>query len=412
MEERIKDNCNEVSYIHANMGELTEIKSMCPKCEQDGMTKLLMTEIPHFREIIISSFECGNADCGEMNREIQFGGKFYEKHVEYMVKVERCVDLNRQVVKSEYATVIISELELEIPPQTKKGQLTTIEGLLRACHDDLQMEQVVVVLLNPDLANKIDEFCLKILKYINLEASFTLRLTDPSGNSYIEALYDYYHPTIDPLLTKIERVRTSDEMTFLGLAVESSTDTKFKRTEEEEQVVEVGAYNDQFHMQQCCPACNDENGELRTHKCNIPYFKETLIMCFVCEKCNYKNTEIKNGGAISPFGLRITITVNSIDDFSRDILKSDTAMVRIPELELELAPGTLGSFFTTIEGILSQIHNRLDTMCQLDFTDGDSQVLHHGEVKSTKSKRKFSHFMEQLKEMMEGEVFPIYISIR
>lgn len=37
------------------------------------------------------------------------------------------------------------------------------------------------------------------------------------------------------------------------------------------------------------------------------------------------------------------------------IFQSDTAGVEIPELELELAPGTLGGLVTTVEGLLRNI---------------------------------------------------------
>ncbi len=47
------------------------------------------------------------------------------------------------------------------------------------------------------------------------------------------------------------------------------------------------------------------------------------------------------------------------DDDGRDILKSDSAYVEIPELELELQGGTLGGVFTTVEGLLLKILNSL-----------------------------------------------------
>ncbi len=37
------------------------------------------------------------------------------------------------------------------------------------------------------------------------------------------------------------------------------------------------------------------------------------------------------------------------------IFQSDTASVEIPELELELASGTLGGLVTTVEGLLTNI---------------------------------------------------------
>ena len=40
------------------------------------------------------------------------------------------MNMNRNVVKSENAIIRIPELDLEIPPQTQKGSVNTIEGFL------------------------------------------------------------------------------------------------------------------------------------------------------------------------------------------------------------------------------------------------------------------------------------------
>ena len=48
----------------------------------------------------------------------------------YVLNVADQEGLNRSVVKSEFATVSIPELELEIPPQTQKGSIKTVEGFL------------------------------------------------------------------------------------------------------------------------------------------------------------------------------------------------------------------------------------------------------------------------------------------
>ena len=45
-------------------------------------------------------------------------------------------DLNREFVKSEHATITIPELDFEIP-SNKKGEITTIEGLINRCIDDI-----------------------------------------------------------------------------------------------------------------------------------------------------------------------------------------------------------------------------------------------------------------------------------
>lgn len=40
-----------------------------------------------------------------------------------------------------------------------------------------------------------------------------------------------------------------------------------------------------------------------------------------CDKCGYRDNEIKSGGAISEKGKRITVKVEDREDLSRDILK-------------------------------------------------------------------------------------------
>ena len=45
--------------------------------------------------------------------------------------------LNRVIVKSEFATITIPELGLEIPPQTQKGSIKTVEAYLLATIEGL-----------------------------------------------------------------------------------------------------------------------------------------------------------------------------------------------------------------------------------------------------------------------------------
>lgn len=57
--------------------EVTTIESLCMNCHDNGTTKLLLTLIPYFREVILMSFECDH--CGFKNSEVQFGGKVQEQ---------------------------------------------------------------------------------------------------------------------------------------------------------------------------------------------------------------------------------------------------------------------------------------------------------------------------------------------
>lgn len=39
-------------------------------------------------------------------------------------------------------------------------------------------------------------------------------------------------------------------------------------------------------------------------------------------------------------------------DLKRDVFKSDTASLKIPEIELELGTGTMGGVYSNVEGLL------------------------------------------------------------
>lgn len=55
------------------------------------------------------------------------------------------------------------------------------------------------------------------------------------------------------------------------------------------------------------------------------------------------------------------LKITDPEDLARDILKSETCGLNIPELNLDLTPGTLGGRFTTIEGLLNQVSTELHT---------------------------------------------------
>ena len=102
----------------------------------------------------------------------------------------------------------------------------------------------------------------------------------------------------------------------------------------------------------------------------IPYFKELIVMSFLCEFCGAHSTEVKAGGyqfifllffirAISDNGKKITLTVKSDNELKRELFKSDSASMLIPEIELELLSGTLGSVYSTAEGLLEKVRKLL-----------------------------------------------------
>ena len=76
----------------------TVIESLCVNCFESGETVVLMTKIPFFKEIIITSFNCDK--CGYKNNEVQFAGDLPDYGVDILFRVMEPKDLNREVIKS------------------------------------------------------------------------------------------------------------------------------------------------------------------------------------------------------------------------------------------------------------------------------------------------------------------------
>lgn len=387
--------------VRAEIGEMNEFESMCPKCEENGTTRLMFAMIPHFKEIIVSSFECPH--CHELNRSVQFGGAYGPKKLQYHLQVRDRKDLNRQVIKGDFATLSIPELDLELGPDAQQGSLNTVEGVLQQVRDGLEFQQPARKALNPELHDKIEAFIARLEKYQSLELPFDLWLEDPAGNSYIEGVYQPGAGHVDPRLTRFEVTRSHAERIKIGIEADGEYNTM--RTDEEESHVQAGNTGDVVQLPQPCPACNKE-GNVNIHETHIPHFGRIVIMAFKCEGCGYKSNEVKNAGDIPEKGRRITLEVRDKSDLSRDVLKSDSTSLHIPEIDLEMAPGTLGGFFTTVEGVLDQVHEQLMNLKQTAFEDGDSEHLHtatSGGAPTMKS------FLEELRRRRDGEVFPFTI---
>nr|XP_027193611.1 zinc finger protein ZPR1 homolog [Dermatophagoides pteronyssinus] len=129
---------------------------------------------------------------------------------------------------------------------------------------------------------------------------------------------------------------------------------------------------------------------------DIPGFRKCLIMSFLCDHCGYKSNEVKPTAQYGDKGAKWTLNVTCIEDLSRDILKSDSASISLPSLELDLEPGTLGGVFTTIEGLLVRIHD--------EIIDKFKLIL--GDSKDEKNKQILLFVLQQLKGHLEGTSLP------
>lgn len=358
------------------------------------MTRLLLTKIPYFREIIIMSFNCPH--CGLQNNEIQSAGSVQPKGTHYELRLTSLEDFSRQVVKSDSATVKFIELDLEVP--AGKGQLTNLEGLLSSVADDLEMGQEARKEQMPELFPQIALIITKARAMLAGDAfPFRVYVDDPAGNSWIQP---------DPRdgvgkWSKRDYERTPEQNEALGLSDSSANNADGSiplqnqgRLGDNEELIPDEVYS----FPASCPGC--------MHPCithmkmvDIPHFKQVVLMSTVCDACGYKSNDVKTGGAIPELGSRITIQVKTQEDLARDILKSESCALACPELELTVNPGTLGGRFTTVEGLLTQVRDDLKNQI---FQTGDEGV--GGDGTESAEKARWTAFFERLDRAIKGEV--------
>ncbi len=390
-------------------------------------------------------------------------------------------DLDRQLVKSSWAVLSLPELQIEIP--AKRGQLTTVEGVLSDTLRDLELDQPVRRHVDPPTYAKIEQLCNRLRLILGEELTsaeaeeqeqgmeqddattqaattdgasepklkshgpvelgsgmrggststaradpsrtfppFSLRLDDPSGNSFVEFTGEIGGRGVsDNKWSKRDYPRTRPQNEMLGLAqpqgaeataagasAAAATDAAIAeavqsgRAKSAAQAAEpqlVGGFSkaagetefDNEEIYSFPGQCSSCSAPLQTlmKKVNIPYFKDIIIMSTNCDRCGYRDNEVKSGAAISDTGRRLVLAVADAEDLSRDVLKSETAGLEIPEIELHLAPGTLGGRFTTLEGLLQQVFDELSDKAMVS---GDSAV---GAQRSA-----FEAFLGKLKAVM------------
>lgn len=373
--------------INADADSITKVESLCMNCHENGETMIMMTKIPFFKEMIVMSFRCDK--CGYRNNEVQSGGKVELNGVRVIAIVDGTRDLNRQVVKSEHCTVRIPELDFEIPSQTQKGSMTTIEGLIMKASADLKMTAEMNKEQNPEWAAQVLAFCEEKLEKI-IERKFNLELNDPSGYSTIENLH---LPYPDPKLEIRHYGRTKAQDQALGFYTEEDKADVFGTAPNADELKGQGVdlTNEVVEFNERCISCN-ANVVCRMKLVQIPFFKEITLMAVNCENCGYRSNEVKAGGGISDKGKRLELKVRTAEDLARDILKSETASIQIPELEWDIGYGCISGKFTTVEGLLTDL--RHDLIDKNPFSSGDS-AIHEGR------KERYAAFRQRINDILE-----------
>lgn len=213
----------------------------------------------------------------------------------YTGKILDRADLDRQIVRSSSCEITIPELDLTLPP-TERGQLTTVEGLIRDIVTDLSLDQPLRKIQAPEAYEKIQVLINKMKAILGdpeddddeafkdaVPAAqrdttlppFTLKLNDPSGNSFLEFLGSMS----DPKWHLRTYPRTFEQNVQLGLVAADDADAAKEEVpsgeiSKEEVLVFPGK----------CSSCGHGLQTLMK-RVDIPYFKvcelyQTLVGSF------------------------------------------------------------------------------------------------------------------------------------
>jgi zinc finger protein len=241
---------------------------------------------------------------------------------------------------------------------------------------------------------------------------FTISVDDPAGNSWIEpstsdkhgkyARHDYNRSTeqnaalgLGGSTEEPENVQMRPEYHPQQMHPQMPQDSTTldqdapQTTNSEDDIIE----NQVYSFPATCPGCTKPCAT-NMKMVNIPHFKQVVLMSTVCDHCGYRSNEVKTGGEIPEKGRKITINIETKEDLSRDILKSESCAMSCPELDLSVEPGTLGGRFTTIEGLLTQVREDLHSSI---FDAADS-----GDSMPTSDRGRWTAFFENLDHAIAG----------
>lgn len=120
-------------------------------------------------------------------------------------------------------------------------------------------------------------------------------------------------------------------------------------------------------------------------------------MSFHCPHCDFENSDIQSAGQIQEQGAKYTLTLENMDDFERQVVKSDTAIFRVEDLDIEIPAGR--GQLTNVEGILIMVLKDLEA-------DQPRRKREEPELYE-----KIDAIVQPLVKLMLGTRFPFKISL-
>jgi len=216
----------------------------------------------------------------------------------YTARILVRADLNRQIVRSPSCEILLPEYELTLP-SCARGQLTTVEGLIRDVVADLSGDKPLRRIQDEETYKKIQGLIDELKKILGDEENdadevqvgkaaervhipmpaFTIKLDDPAGHSFIE----FVGSMADPKWNMRTYPRSFQQNVDLGLVAQDegqASNGMLSNVVEADPGLgggEAGTDEEIYVFPGVCPSCAHPLDTLMK-KVVIPYFK---VSCFI-----------------------------------------------------------------------------------------------------------------------------------
>ena len=112
--------------------------------------------------------------------------------------------------------------------------------------------------------------------------------------------------------------------------------------------------NQNFNTVTSCPLCH-EDLIIQWKSDNIPFFGEVMYITALCD-CSFRFADTMILTQREP--VRYEMAIETIDDLDARVVRSTSGTIRVPELGIDVEPGTISdSYVTNIEGVLDRIQD-------------------------------------------------------
>ncbi|WP_440059103.1 ZPR1 zinc finger domain-containing protein [Thermogladius sp. 4427co] len=123
-----------------------------------------------------------------------------------------------------------------------------------------------------------------------------------------------------------------------------------------------------------CPVCGSD-AIAEEYLYEAPLVGQLLLTTVRCPRCGFKHRDVMSLDFGEP--VEITYRIEKPGDERALFVRSSTASISIPELEIEITPGAMSQGeITTIEGILLRIIDLLRNNCESDNEICSDKIAH------------------------------------